>query len=53
MFFFVYAVVSPNETIYGSKKVDEGIEILVVVGMCIYLLFANILLVNLLIAVFK
>ena len=46
-------LVSSTTTVYGTKKVSEATEITVVIGMCIYLLVANVLLLNMLIAVFK
>ena len=46
-------VVSSNTTVYGTTKVNEGTELIVVIGMCVYLLMANVLLLNMLIAVFK
>ena len=45
--------VSNSTTIYGSEKVDLVSEILVIIGMAVFLLFANILLVNLVIADFR
>jgi len=44
---------STKSTVYGTKKVSEATEIIVVLGMCIYLLVANVLLLNMLIAVFN
>ena len=46
-------VVSGKATVYGTKKISVTTEITVVIGMCIYLLVANVLLLNMLIAVFK
>eukprot|EP00794_Sanderia_malayensis_P003066 gene3066-3530_t len=42
-----------NTTVYGTSKVNEGTEIIVIITMCIYLLVANVLLLNMLIAVFN
>ncbi|XP_065053004.1 transient receptor potential channel-like isoform X2 [Rhopilema esculentum] len=42
-----------GETIYGTPKVSESTELIVVIGMCLYLLLANVLLINMLIAVFN
>jgi len=48
-----YFQLSNSTTIYGSEKVDLVSEILVIIGMAVFLLFANILLVNLVIADFR
>ena len=45
--------VSNTKTIYGTKKTSGITELMVVFGMCVYLLVANVLLLNMLIAVFK
>ncbi|XP_065052963.1 transient receptor potential cation channel subfamily M member 7-like isoform X2 [Rhopilema esculentum] len=44
---------SNNSTVYGTKKISKSTEIIVVIGMCVYLLMANVLLLNMLIAVFN
>ena len=50
---YLIITVSANSTVYGTEKVDEATEIVVVIGMSLYLLIANVLLLNMLIAVFK
>jgi len=44
---------SNDKTIYGTKKISGITEMVVVFGMCVYLLVANVLLLNMLIAVFN
>ena len=53
MTFIVCFAVSNDKTIYGTKKISGITEMVVVFGMCVYLLVANVLLLNMLIAVFK
>jgi len=50
---FVCLLVDSAKTIFSTSKESEAIEILVAIGFCVYLFITNILLLNLLIAVFK
>ena len=51
---FLLLLVSGKKTVFGTKKIEsDGIEIVLIIVMCIYLLFANVLLLNVLIAAFK
>ena len=49
---FFFPLVSNNQTVFGTKKVSLASEMIVIVGMSFTVLFANVLLVNILIAVF-
>ena len=44
---------SSNNTIYNTPKIETASEIIMVVGMCVFLMFGGVLLLNLLIAIFS
>ena len=45
--------ISNKSTIYLTPKVDRASEILTILGMCVFLMFGGVLLLNLLIAIFS
>ena len=44
---------STKNTIYNTPKIETASEIIMVVGMCVFLMFGGVLLLNLLIAIFS
>lgn len=42
-----------SKTVFGTKKISRVSEIMVILGMAVFMLFANVLLLNLLIAAFR
>ena len=44
---------STKNTIYNTPKIETASEIMIVVGMCVFLMFGGVLLLNLLIAIFS
>ena len=45
--------ISAKNTIYLTPKVDKASEVLTIIGMCVFLMFGGVLLLNLLIAIFS
>ena len=52
-YFNVFFLFSANETIFSTANYKESVQPLVICMMAFYLLVANVLLLNILIAVFK